>query len=47
MKDDVSVLIVDDQRLIREGISSLLALQDGVIVVGTAVKLKDCSQTWF
>ncbi|MBE2223119.1 MAG: response regulator transcription factor [Anaerolineae bacterium] len=37
MKGDVSVLIVDDQRLIREGISSLLALQDGVIVVGTAV----------
>jgi DNA-binding NarL/FixJ family response regulator len=36
-KDDVSVLIVDDQRLIREGISSLLSIQDGVTVVGTAV----------
>jgi YesN/AraC family two-component response regulator len=36
-KVDVSVLIVDDQRLIREGISSLLDLQDGVTVVGTAV----------
>lgn len=36
-KDDVSVLIVDDQRLIREGISSLLTIQDGVVVVGTAV----------
>jgi len=37
MKDDVAVLIVDDQRLIREGISSLLDIQDGVSVVGTAV----------
>ena len=37
MKDDVTVLIVDDQRLIREGISSLLDIQDGVSVVGTAV----------
>ena len=37
MTDDVMVLIVDDQRLIREGISSLLALQDGISVVGTAV----------
>lgn len=36
-KSDVSVLIVDDQRLIREGISSLLEIQDGIIVVGTAV----------
>ena len=37
MKDEVTVLIVDDQRLIREGISSLLDIQDGVSVVGTAV----------
>jgi DNA-binding NarL/FixJ family response regulator len=37
MKAEVTVLIVDDQRLIREGISSLLDLQDGVSVVGTAV----------
>ncbi|MFO7680152.1 MAG: response regulator transcription factor [Chloroflexota bacterium] len=37
MSGDVTVLIVDDQRLIREGISSLLALQEGVVVVGTAV----------
>lgn len=34
---DVTVLIVDDQRLIREGIASLLGIQDGVRVVGTAV----------
>jgi DNA-binding NarL/FixJ family response regulator len=32
----VTVLVVDDQRLIRDGIASLLALQDGVEVVGTA-----------
>ena len=37
MKDEVTVLIVDDQRLIREGISSLLDIQDGVSVVGTDV----------
>lgn len=30
------VVVVDDQRLIREGIASLLGLQDGVDVVGTA-----------
>jgi DNA-binding NarL/FixJ family response regulator len=39
--DDVTVLIVDDQRLIREGISSLLAIQEGVAVVGTAVHGQD------
>jgi DNA-binding NarL/FixJ family response regulator len=35
------VLIVDDQRLIREGIASLLDLEDGVTVVGTAVDGQD------
>jgi DNA-binding NarL/FixJ family response regulator len=34
---DVTVLVVDDQRLIREGIASLLDIQEGVTVVGTAV----------
>ena len=34
---DVSVLIVDDQRLVREGIASLLNIQPGINVVGTAV----------
>ena len=34
---DVRVLVVDDQRLVREGITSLLDLEDGVTVVGTAV----------
>jgi DNA-binding NarL/FixJ family response regulator len=34
---DITVLVVDDQRLVREGIASLLDIQDGVTVVGTAV----------
>ena len=34
---DITVLIADDQRLIREGIASLLSIQEGVRVVGTAV----------
>jgi DNA-binding NarL/FixJ family response regulator len=32
----VSVFVVDDQDLVREGIAALLGLQDGVEVVGTA-----------
>ena len=32
----IRVLVVDDQQLIREGIASLLAIQDGIEVVGTA-----------
>lgn len=36
MNDTVTVLVVDDQELVREGIASLLALQPGVEVVGTA-----------
>jgi DNA-binding NarL/FixJ family response regulator len=32
----VRVLVVDDQRLIREGIASLLGIQEGICVVGTA-----------
>lgn len=32
----VKVMIVDDQRLVREGIASLLAIQEGVDVVGVA-----------
>ncbi|MFG2006433.1 response regulator [Spirillospora sp. NPDC048911] len=34
--NDVRVLVADDQRLIREGIGSLLDLQPGVAVVGVA-----------
>jgi DNA-binding NarL/FixJ family response regulator len=32
----VRVLVVDDQRLIREGIASLLGIQPGITVVGVA-----------
>jgi len=32
----VSVLVVDDQQLVRDGIASLLRVQDGISVVGTA-----------
>jgi len=34
---DIKVLIVDDQRLVREGIASLLDIQDGIEVVGLAI----------
>ncbi|NJN97989.1 MAG: response regulator transcription factor [Anaerolineales bacterium] len=33
----VKVLVVDDQQLMRDGISSLLSIQDGIEVIGTAV----------
>jgi len=33
---DVRVLVVDDQQLIRDGIASMLDIQPGVVVVGTA-----------
>ncbi|MEV6977027.1 response regulator transcription factor [Kitasatospora sp. NPDC093806] len=33
---DVRVLVVDDQDLVREGIASLLGIQPGIEVVGTA-----------
>jgi DNA-binding NarL/FixJ family response regulator len=33
---DVRVLVVDDQELVREGIASLLGIQPGLTVVGTA-----------
>jgi DNA-binding NarL/FixJ family response regulator len=33
---NVRVLVVDDQRLIREGIASLLSIQEGIEVVGAA-----------
>ncbi|CCH29992.1 response regulator transcription factor [Actinosynnema sp. NPDC047251] len=34
--NDVRVLVVDDQQLIRESIASLLGIQPGIRVVGTA-----------
>jgi DNA-binding NarL/FixJ family response regulator len=33
---DIRVLVVDDQRLIRDGIASLLGIEPGLVVVGTA-----------
>ena len=36
MTTTVRVLVVDDQRLVREGVSSLLALEPGIEVVGSA-----------
>ena len=32
----IRVLVVDDQRLVRDGIASLLDIQDGIEVVGQA-----------
>ncbi|MBN2625081.1 MAG: response regulator transcription factor [Spirochaetales bacterium] len=32
----IRLIVVDDQHLVREGIASLLALQEGIEVVGTA-----------
>ncbi|WP_371549728.1 response regulator transcription factor [Streptomyces sp. NBC_00554] len=37
----VRVLVVDDQRLIRDGIASLLSIRPGIEVVGTAVDGRD------
>jgi DNA-binding NarL/FixJ family response regulator len=37
----IRVLVVDDQRLIRDGIASLLAIQDGIEVIGTAADGQD------
>ncbi len=39
--DSVRVLVVDDQRLMREGLASLLSIQDGIEVVGTAINGQD------
>ena len=36
MTDAIRVLIADDQRVVRDGLSMLVALIDGVEVVGTA-----------
>ena len=36
MMTPIRVLIVDDQHLVRDGIASLLALQQGIAMVGTA-----------
>jgi len=38
---DVRVLVVDDQQLIRDGIASMLDVQTGISVVGTAKNGRD------
>jgi DNA-binding NarL/FixJ family response regulator len=43
--DPVSVLVVDDQQLIRDGIASLLGVQPGITVVGTAADGRDAIDT--
>jgi DNA-binding NarL/FixJ family response regulator len=35
-RDTIKLLIVDDQALVREGIASLLAIQPGINIIGTA-----------
>ncbi|MBC2904317.1 response regulator [Streptomyces cupreus] len=35
--ESVSVLVVDDQQLVRDGIASLLGIQPGIVLAGTAV----------
>ncbi|SHN46038.1 response regulator [Cryptosporangium aurantiacum] len=37
----VRVLVVDDQRLVREGVASLLALEEDITVVGTAADARE------
>jgi RNA polymerase sigma factor (sigma-70 family) len=34
--EEIKILVADDQRLVREGIASLLSIQDGIKVIGTA-----------
>ena len=34
--ENINILIVDDQSLVREGIASLLAIQPGITILGTA-----------
>lgn len=40
----IRVLLADDQRLIRDGIASLLTIQSGLEIVGTAVNGEDALQ---
>lgn len=42
--DEVKVLVVDDQRLVREGIASLLQIQEGICVLGMAVDGQEAVQ---
>jgi DNA-binding NarL/FixJ family response regulator len=44
VRSEVRVLVVDDQQLIRDGIASLLSIQENIVVVGTAVNGEDALQ---
>jgi DNA-binding NarL/FixJ family response regulator len=35
-RQDIRVLVADDQRLVRDGIASLLSIQEGIAIVGIA-----------
>lgn len=39
--EDINVMIADDQALVREGIASLLAIQPGIKVIGSAENGKE------
>lgn len=41
MTESIRVLLADDQHLIREGIASLLSIQAGIEIIGTAINGKD------
>ncbi|MFK7802010.1 MAG: response regulator transcription factor, partial [Anaerolineae bacterium] len=40
-QENIRVMLADDQRLIREGIASLLSIQPGIEIVGKAVNGAD------
>ena len=41
---NINILIVDDQSLVREGIASLLAIQSGINILGTAENGREAVQ---
>ncbi len=41
MSENINLLIVDDQSLIRDGIASLLSLQENIVIAGTASNGKE------
>jgi YesN/AraC family two-component response regulator len=41
MKEDISVIVVDDSRLIRDGIASLLSNNRSISIMSTAENGKD------
>ena len=44
---EITILIVDDQRLVREGIKSLLNIQEGISVIGTATNGQEAVEEAF